>query len=286
MTTVSSRNGADPAAAGAFEIAFMVNGQRCAFTVEGPGDLTIPSAFLLGLPKAGSTLLTRLMRPVTRAAGLTFVTMQEALHNLGVGPKDIPVEVNQAFRPKGYVFGGFRSLPGAVTLPPFATGRTVLLVRDPRDMLTSLYFSLAYSHRPPGEGAGGALAASFEEKRREVNLMDIDAFALGAARTVAGQYRTVEHKLQGISHKLYRYEDIIFDKLAWAKDMVAYLGLPARPAVVERAAAENDVRPQVEDVTQHVRKVAPGDHVEKLKAETIAELNAQLAPILRKYGYG
>ncbi len=263
----------------------MLNGQRCVFTVEAPGDAAIPSVFLIGLPKAGSTLLASLMRPIARAAGLSFVAVQQILHNMGVGPKDVPTEVNAAFRPKGYAFGGFRSLPGALALPPFAADHTVLLVRDPRDMLTSLYFSLAYSHRPPGQGFGGGLAATFEAQRREANSLDIDAFALNNAGTVAGQYRRVERKLSKIAHRLYRYEDIIFDKLAWAIDMTDYLGLAVAPAVLERAAADNDARPEVEDVSQHVRKVTPGDHVEKLKPATIATLNAQFAPILAKYGY-
>jgi hypothetical protein len=267
------------------EIAFELNGQRCAFTVKAAGDETIPSVFLLGLPKAGSTLLNRLMKPVTHAAGLTFVAVQEVMRDIGVPPRDIPPEANQVFRPAGYAFGGFRSLPGALALPPYAANRTVLLVRDPRDMLTSLYFSLAHSHGPPGQGAGGALAATFEEKRQEVNGMDIDAFVLGGARVVAGQYRAVERKLLNIPHRLYRYEDIIFDKLAWANDMLAYLGLSVSAAVVDQAVKANDVRPEVEDVAQHVRKVVPGDHAEKLKAETVAELNTQLAPVLQKYRY-
>jgi len=112
VTTVSTHN--KPAPAGAFEIAFVVNGQHCAVTVKAPGDPTIPSVFLIGLPKAGSALLARLMKSVTQAAGLTFVALQEVLHNMGVGPKDFPAELNAAFRPMGYAFGGFRSLPGAV----------------------------------------------------------------------------------------------------------------------------------------------------------------------------
>ncbi len=267
------------------EIAFEVDGHRCAFTVPPPGDLEVRTVFLLGLPKAGSTLLARLMTPVTRSAGLTFVAVQDALHRLGVPPKEYPAEVNRAFQPSGYAFGGFRSLPGALALPPYACDRTVLLVRDPRDMLTSLYFSLALSHAPPGAGAGGGLVREFHERRRAVNAMDIDTFALSAAGVVADQYRTVERKLAGIGHRLYRYEDIIFDKAAWAADMVAYLGLEASATVVARAVAAADQRPPVEDASAHVRKVTPGDHVEKLKPATIAELNTRLAPVLRAYGY-
>jgi hypothetical protein len=270
---------------GGREIAFELNGRPFGFETPPPGDPSIRSVFLVGLPKAGSTLLNRMMRPITAAAGLSFVGLQERMFSMGVAPQDIPAAVNAAFAPSGYVFGAFRSLPGGFELPAYAAGRTILLVRDPRDMLTSLYFSLARSHRPPGKAVGGEMAATFEEHRREINSMSIDAFALARAAVVIDQYATVAAKLSAISHQLYRYEDIIFDKASWARDMVAWLGLSVPAAVMESAVDANDLRPAVEDPAQHVRKVVPGDHREKLRAETISELNARLEPILRRYRY-
>jgi len=273
-----------PAGAGR-EIAFELNGRQFTFRTPLPGDPSIQSVFLVGLPKAGSTLLNRMMRPITAAAGLSFVGLQETMFSMGVAPQEIPAAVNAAFAPAGYVFGAFRSLPGGFELPAYAAGRTILLVRDPRDMLTSLYFSLARSHRPPGKAVGGEMAATFEERRREISSMSIDAFALARAVVVLDQYATVAAKLTAISHRLYRYEDVIFDKLSWARDMVAYLGLTVPAAVLENAADANDLRPAVEDPGQHVRKVVPGDHREKLRTETIAELNARFEPLLRQYRY-
>lgn len=271
--------------AAAREIEFHLGERRFAFSAPPPGDGAVDSVFLVGLPKAGSTLLNRLMRPVVTASGLSFVGLQEIMYGMGVAAQDIPAEVNQAFQPKGYAFGAFRSLPGGLRLPQYATDRTVLLVRDPRDMLTSLYFSLARSHRPPGRAVGGALAETFEEQRQEVNRTSIDSFVLERAAIVAGQYRTVEAKLARIAHRLYRYEDIIFDKLSWSRDMTAYLGLTVAPDTLEQIVQANDVRPEVEDPAQHVRKVVPGDHREKLTSATIAELNLRLEPILRRYRY-
>jgi hypothetical protein len=245
----------------------------------------VASVFLAGLPKAGSTLLNRLMRPITQAAGLAFYALPEELRSLGVRPADFPAELTQLFQPKGYAFGGFRSLPGQLRLPPFAKGRTILLVRDPRDMLTSLYFSIAFSHAPPGSGAGGKLAEDFERRRREATGGSIDEFVLGTINTVQGQFRQVENKLKGLDAKVYRYEDIIFDKQRWAEDMVAHLGLPAPAEAVSKAVAANDVKPTDEDPSRHVRKVAPGDHADKLKPETIRKLNEGLAEILERYSY-
>jgi hypothetical protein len=270
---------------GGREVTFALEGRQFTFKTPRPGDPSIPSAFLVGLPKAGSTLLNRLMRPIITAAGLSFVALQEILFDMGVAAQAIPREVNVAFEPCGYVFGGFRSLPGGFSIPSFASDRTIVLVRDPRDMLTSLYFSLARSHRPPGNAVGEGLAATFSQQREEVNRMSIDAFALERAGIVANQFRIVTNKLSMISHRLYRYEDVVFDKLSWTRDMIDYLGLTVSAAVIEKAVAANDVRPEVEDPAQHVRKVVPGDHREKLKPEIVEKLNRAFKPILLKYGY-
>ncbi len=267
------------------EIAFELNGRQFSFKMPLPGDPSIASVFFVGLPKAGSTLLNGLMRPISTAAGLSFVAPQEILFAMGVAAQNIPAEVNAVFAPTGQAYGGFRSLPGGFSLPSFAADRTILLVRDPRDMLTSLYFSLASSHRAPGKAVGEAAAATFSEQREEVNRMSIDAFALDRVRLVVNQFRSVTNKLSRIPHKLYRYEDVIFEKRTWTRDMMDYLGLTVSEDVVEKVVAANDVLPGVEDPAQHVRKVVPGDHRDKLSPETISELNARLEPILGRYGY-
>ncbi len=281
--TAPADNGASPDPARA--IAFELNGRQFTFRLPDPGDREIASVFLVGLPKAGSTLLNRLMQPITAAAGLSFVGLQETMYTMGVAPREIPAAVNAAFSPTGYVYGGFRSLPGGFAIPAFAADRTILLVRDPRDMLTSLYFSLASSHRPPGTAVGETLATAFKEQRDEANRTSIDAFALEKADIVSGQFRRVAQRLSGVPHKLYRYEDVVFEKMSWARSMIDYLGLSVPVSAIEKAVEDNDLRPDLEDPTRHVRKVVPGDHREKLRAETILQLNSRFEPILRRYHY-
>ena len=75
-----------------------------------------------------------------------------------------------------------------------------------------------------------------------VNRQGIDAFALQNAESVVGQFRSVKRKLRDIPHRRYRYEDVIFDKLAWVRDMLGYLQLDVASEVVERVVEANDVR--------------------------------------------
>lgn len=238
----------------------------------------VASIFIVGLVKSGSTLLNRMMRPLCETAGLRF-------HSPANDARQRGVELSAAdwtFEPEGQAYGGFRNLPWP--LPDFAANRTVFLARDPRDALTSLYFSVAYSHRPPGSTDGAAMLERFEQRRSEVRAMSIDAFVL---EEVAGFARRVEETLGHLrAHRLYRYEDVIFDKQAWAADMLDYLGLSLPERRVAKIVERNDILPRDEDPRAHIRRVTPGDHREKLQASTIARLDDGLAPLLERLGYG
>ena len=200
------------------------HGASVEFSFEGkPLTLALPkartqnlkSAFILGLPKAGSTLLNHIMHPLCEEAGLAAFGLHHELRELGIAPAKAPENVADLFVPNGYVYLGFRSFPYKFGLPVFASGRTILLVRDPRDMVVSLYFSLAHSHTKPGQGASDGLLKSFNERRRQAQEQDIESFVLGKTRAVQNYFASIDRNLQDIEHKCWRYEDVIFDKLRW-----------------------------------------------------------------------
>lgn len=235
------------------------------------------SIFIVGLIKSGSTLLNRLMRPLSEAAGFHFNAPANDFRRKGLELRDAKV----TFDPVGQAYGGFRHLPWP--LPDFAANRTVLLVRDPRDALTSLYFSVAYSHGPPGSTDTTLLLRKFEARRAKARAMTIDAFVLDEVGAFAAlAEKTIDHIP---AHRLYRYEDVVFDKLPWTLDMLDYFGLSVPERRVAAIVGRNDVRPSEEDPQAHVRRVTPGDHREKLKPQTIAALDHRLAPLLRRFGY-
>lgn len=244
-----------------------------------------PSAFLVSLPKAGSTLFYRLMTPIANRAGLPFFSLPNTLHDIGVPARDVATGLSEVFRPTGYTYGGYRGIEPGMELPPYADGRTVVLVRDPRDMLTSLYFSEAKSHVPPGNSASDTLLKQFEERRRRALSTAIDDFVLGRAAGLLFSFETVQRELEGKAHKLFRYEDVIFEKRRWVDETIAYLGMDVPERLIETVVEKNDVRPAGEDDAKHIRKVAPGDHLDKLRPETIAELTRVFAPVLERFGY-
>lgn len=158
-----------------------------------------------------------------------------------------------------------------------------MLVRDPRDALTSLYYSVAYSHVPPGTAESSRLLESFEARRARALSLAIDEFVMQEA---PGQARLIKRTLANAPrHRRYRYEDVIFDKPAWVADMVDYLRLSLPQRQVEAIVARNDVVPEEDAPNEHIRHVTPGDHRDKLKPETIVFLNKRLEGVLQSLGY-
>jgi hypothetical protein len=87
------------------------------------------------------------------------------------------------------------------------------------------------------------------------------------------------------AHRLYRYEDVIFDKLTWTQDMLDYLKFDVPARLVEAVVARNDIVPDDEAPLEHIRHVTPGDHRHKLQPQTIAALNEVFGGVLERFGY-
>ena len=264
---------------------FAYNGQTLELALPPREREDIPSFFAVGLPKAGSTLLEYLLRPMARHVGLAPYSLAGALFKLGIAPQKATLGPDDLFDPVGYAFLGFRSWHPEHALPGWARGRVLFLVRDPRDMVVSQYFSEAYSHRPPGSLADDTEARIFSERRDALRKMALDDYALEMARVVAHHYARTRSAIAPAEPRIWRYEDVIFDKLRWMHEMLDHLGLRLPDRAIARIVDRQDIRPASEDIQQHVRKVTPGDHREKLKPETIARLNEILADMLGEHGY-
>jgi len=266
-------------------IVFDVGATAHTVSLPEPGNTAIRSVFLIGLPKAGSTLLNLVMQPLCVKAGLSAFSLHNTFHNMGITARDYPTEVDPLFVEYGYAYLGFRTWIARHAMPRAADGRVIFLVRDPRDMVVSLFFSQAFSHRPPGGTVGGEAIRKFEERRRAIAGKNINEFVLEVADTVSRGYAATVKKLETVGHKIWRYEDVIFEKQRWVEEMLDYLDLNVPDAMVKRVVRRHDLLPDAEEIHRHVRKVTPGDHRNKLSEGTIAKLNSVFSDILGRFDY-
>ena len=251
------------------------------FNVHVPEAANRESFFVFGLPKAGSTLLHNVMREACQAAKIPVISIAGDAFNAGVPFVKIGKDVEKVLFGRGYAYLDFRAFFCFEPHFDFSRYRKVLLVRDPRDMLVSLYFSLKKSHQIPQQGV---LASKMKATREKLRDMDINTFVLNRASGVVrqfGRYRP----LMGRNLKLYRYEDIIFDKSSWLRDMLDFLDVQLGVDEIHEIADRHDIRPDRENTGAHVRQVTPGNFRRHLSPECIEQLNELLSDILEEHGY-
>lgn len=244
-----------------------------------------PSVFAFSLPKAGSVLLDSIMSGLAAQVGLTYVSILGEFFKLGLPARNWPGSTANIFFDKGYCYGGFRSFPRQFDIPVLPRCKAILLVRDPRDMIVSHYFSTRSSHPEPGR----ALKTSMRTMpaRESARNLTIDDYVLQFAHIYVELMSRYIDILEARpdAFRVFRYEDVIFNKRDWIGDICATFDWPLPQTAIDTIARENDIIPWIERKTKHVRQARPGDHKRKLRAGTIDKLNELYARQLSYFGY-
>ncbi len=257
--------------------------------IETPGGSTVASIpppgnfdsfYVFAMHKSGSTLLNNMLMKVLGASGIPQMAISELAFAAGLPENKISNPEDLIFE-RGYCYRGYRSFPEYLYKFDLSAKKKVLLIRDPRDMVVSNYFSYLQSHSIP---TAGLIRDELLAKRKEAAETRIDEFCLVDIADFVEEFSGYEHLLN-TDMRIYRYEDVIFNKVTWLQDMLAYFGITAAPDFICAVARENDVIPRQERPDQHIRQVYPGNFRKHLKNETIVKLNAVLEPILKKYKY-
>jgi hypothetical protein len=251
-----------------------------------PAASDAPSVLAFSMAKGGSTLLYNMLTRLAPLAGLTYFSIEDHLFASGVSPNRRPTAIGHVFEPRGFCYAGFRQFP-AYPVPILHSSRVAFLIRDPRDMITSLYFSLVYSHRMPDGDKGGTGRAEMEASREALSRTEIDRFAVEAIRTYLRLFEA--YVAQGFHWRpnvaTYRYEDVIFRKAEWVADLCEWFGWDIPEADRLRVTQEFDELPDQERPREHVRQVSPGNHKRHLSPETQQQITAALGEYMDLFGY-
>lgn len=248
---------------------------------------THPSVVHFSMNRSATQYVRRILRGLARENGMTPADLGQYVFSSDMQffdhlSAEQMVPYAHVFKPAGYVyspFGGF--VHGIADLEKY---RIVLVIRDPRDALTSRYFSKAFSHRLPDRRDK---AEAFLAERQRVRQMSVDDFVLQEMGRYCERYRTYMRELEGRPNVLEtRYEDLIGDFPQWLDRVLAFCSLSCHEATRAKLIAESSGSVDTkEDKMRHKRQVTPGDHRRKLKPETISRLDGELADILTRYGY-
>jgi hypothetical protein len=197
--------------------------------------------------------------------------------------------------------GCFAPVRFFVDLPEIERYRIIVHLRDPRDVLVSMFYSYCYIH-------AGEIPVD-TGYRREAAVKGIDAFVLAKASGTSSAYRGdygtgghvedligtlpnryrayIDHLLGRPNVTFLKYEDMVFDYRGWLEKFVQSFPLAEPRSVVEQFAAQSSALfpRRSNDVMSHVRHITPGDYKNKLKPETIEKLDDIFSATLETLGY-
>lgn len=235
-----------------------------------PTSSTLPSVLLVGLPKSGTTLLTKIFARASELVGVTHLDLHGQLYRAGLTITDeLVAQLREIFEPAGYCYGAFRApfpfLRGAgkKNLP------VIWIRRDPKDVIVSRYFSDAYSHPPPG----GKAAEAFHAQRAEIRAMGVDEFARREIDVQIGFVRQFLAVVPANNLHVWWYEDVIYEKPRWIREMMQVCGWPLTDVQIAAILEQVDVVPEAEDPQQFIRQVHPGNYSKHLAPATVAAID-------------
>ncbi len=186
-----------------------------------------------------------------------------------------PSFMKKVLKEKGFFFGAFKSY---YPFPDLERFKVLLVLRDPRDVLNSSYFSTLYNHP--------LTAKDMINKRKKFANYTIDEYVLEMAPDLKSRYQAYCEKLLTNKNVLFlKYEDMVTDFKSWLEKLASYLQLPNPGKKIDELVAASKFKVEKENKNSFIRNITPGDHKNKLKPETIEKLNAIFKEELITLGY-
>ena len=237
-----------------------------------------PSILFATIHKAASVYVWEVLKKIASNRKLHSVNFDG--HYFRQGELDHELKAEH-FQRQGFLYGPFRKgfhhivdADSADSLN-FNDYKIIIQLRDPRDALTSSYYSFLHSHCVLPKDR-----ARIEAVRKRMSDLEIDRHVLGQAAfldNLLTEYMTYFSKPNCL---VLHYEDFVQQPEMWAKQIMNFLDLKGNSAIetiFRRMIRETRDKPTSEKIDQHKRKVTPGEYRSKLKPKTIERLNARFA---------
>ena len=229
--------------------------------------------------KAASMFIYKICQDLSRESGLNFYSVNHNKYNryyFDTEESDLEDIANWQNKT-----GCFAPLRYYFNIPKELNSYIILHLRDPRDVLVSLYFSEAYSH--------SVLKGVFDlsqGERNEIINMGIDQYVLDYADLFNRKYAEYQSLLTKPGAIFVKYEDLVLNFPFWLQEVAEGFAIENTKFIhrmIKKHKKEFEVKK--ENIHAHKRKIVPGDYKEKLASETIGKLNSIFSDNLKKYNY-
>lgn len=156
----------------------------------------------------------------------------------------------------------------------------IFLIRDPRDILVSAYYSFGYTH---GVSPVKEIREKQEQTRNEIQSKTVDGYALDTVHTILHHFETADRLRKACPRSVVlKYEDMIGNWDCFANGLTQYMDM--NQAVLTQIYERSRPR-EKEDLSSHRRSGLVAGFRGKLKEETIESLNWSLKDVLQQFQY-
>ncbi len=233
------------------------------------------SVVLFSMHRSASTFMIDFLKRLASLSSMRHVWIDPKLesmpHNKGKHVRIIPPKIQKNFSPVGRIYGPHRRF---ANIPDLQQYKTVMVLRDPRDVLVSLFFAQVYSHGPPPDKQ---LRIEYLRRSRKAKEQGIDQYVLAGSDNILAIYRAYlkAHKENEIL--LLTYEEMVTNFPVFLKKLLGHCDLAEHYKTMLKF---NKFKPPKENIYAHKRQMTPGDFARKLKGPTIKRLNEKFRGIL------
>lgn len=176
-------------------------------------------------------------------------------------------------QPNGYFFGPFRNPEFAkLALGDLDDFKILLMLRDPRNVLTSLFYSIRDTHITPF--ASIPRREQFISERKELQRIGIDDFVLQYCDLWVKRYQDYCEQILHRSNTLFvKFEDMADSHSEWLDQISEFLEL-------------HETQKLQLSINQKARRqIAKSDFKKKLSPDTAEYLTKSFQPVLKELNY-
>jgi hypothetical protein len=227
--------------------------------------------------KCASSFAGEIINELTANAGYKHVNFDSYFYHLD---KDTDIEYEKifsknVFRVSGFIYGPMRHYQ---PIPEIKQYKTLLILRDPRDVLVSHYYSAKYSHE--------VSTTKMLQKRRIAQGQDIDEFVLERLEEFAIIYEQYKLNILPLEGTIFvRYEDMISNPKDFIIKLYKILKINVDIEHIEEIVKNRMAMPKREDKYSHRRSGKSGQYLEKLNSKTVKAINSRLANVIDTFGF-
>lgn len=243
--------------------------------------------FFMGVMRGGSSIVAQVLQQLAMAAGVEYSDPASIAYDQNRSIHEIDWAGLSTVEGEGKVYGIFRELPNWVNELDLRRFVKILVVRDPRDCLVSLYHARKFHSRNNASNDRYHIPILLD-------IDDIDQFCAANTKYFRDRFSSYAEFCQQRSDVLiYRYEDIAGNFPAFVDLCVQLLEIdkthPKYADVIGHATllkATITLERKVIAQESHNRSGRAQQFLEELRGESIEELTRQFSQSLSYFGYG